>query len=78
MLYERERRAAESPFGAWEVLIQPLQMLLFLLIIRVGLKYLSGLKYSHVDLTKVSADLYFDPFISCDRPLLVFPFRPWP
>ena len=76
-VYERERRAADSPFGAWEALIQPLQMLLFLLIIRVGLKYLiSGSSVLSVDLTTVSADLYFDPFTFLVTGLsLVFLFR---
>ena len=76
-IYERERKAADSPFGAWESLVQPLQMLLFLLIIRVGLKYLvRGSSVLSVDLTSVSADLYFDPITFLITGLsIVFLFR---
>ena len=39
-IYERERKSSESAVGAWEPLMQPLQLLLFLLVIRIGLKLL--------------------------------------
>ena len=62
-VYERERIASESPLGVWEVFVQPLQLLLFLIVIRVGLKVLaSGASSPSLDQGPVGAELYFNPF----------------
>ena len=62
-VYERDRNASDSPFGAWEALVQPLQLLLIFVLIRVGLKLaVSGsTPLVSTDLTTVSSELYFDP-----------------
>ena len=62
-VYERERVASDSPLGVWEVFVQPLQLLLFLIVIRVGLKVLaSGASSPSLDQGSVGAELYFNPF----------------
>ena len=62
-VYERERIASDSPLGVWEVFVQPLQLLLFLIVIRVGLKvFASGSSTPSLDLRPVGAELYFNPF----------------
>ena len=62
-VYERDRNASESPFGAWEALVQPLQLLLIFVLIRVGLRFaVSGSSpLVSTDLTTISSELYFDP-----------------
>ena len=62
-VYERDRNASDSPFGAWEALVQPLQLLLIFVLIRVGLKYVvSGSSpLVSTNLTTISSELYFDP-----------------
>ena len=75
--YERERKSADSALGAWEVLVQPLQMLFFLLMIRVGLRLLiRGSNFFAPEVGAVGADLYFDPLTFLATGLtLVFLFR---
>ena len=62
-VYERDRNASESPFGAWEALVQPLQLLLLFVFIRVGLRLaVSGsTPLISTDITTISSELYFDP-----------------
>ena len=77
-VYERDRNASESPFGAWEALVQPLQLLLIFLLIRVGLKFfVSGSSpILSTNLTTVSSELYFDPITFLVTGLsIVFLFR---
>ena len=40
--YENSRRSTESPVGAWESLVSPLQIMLFFIGIRVGFSFLRG------------------------------------
>ncbi len=62
-VYERDRNASDSPFGAWEALVQPLQLLLLFVFIRVGLRLaVSGsTPLISTDITTISSELYFDP-----------------
>ena len=61
-VYERNRDASESSLGAWACLGQPLQMLLMLLVMRLGLKALMGRgSILAPTIGTVSADLFFDP-----------------
>lgn len=76
-VYERNRKAASSPFGSWDSLLQPLQMLAFLLLIRVGLRSLmSGGGMTLPQMGVVSTDLFFNPVIFLVTGLcIVFLFR---
>ena len=40
--YDRDKQASKSSLGSWESLINPLQMIAFFILIRVGFSYLSG------------------------------------
>ena len=62
-VYERDRNASDSPFCAWEALVQPLQLLLLFVFIRVGLRLaVSGsTPLISTDITTISSELYFDP-----------------
>lgn len=77
-VYERNRNAAASPFGSWDPLVQPLQMLLFLLLIRLGLKAMLGGGGAMLapQMGVISIDLFFNPVIFLVTGLsLVFLFR---
>ena len=77
-IYERERKSSESAVGAWEPLMQPLQLLLFLLVIRIGLKLLlkSPGNVLSTDPASVGSELYFDPITFLVTGLsVVFLFR---
>ena len=38
--YENNRKSATSSIGAWETLVNPLQVMLFFILIRVGFSFL--------------------------------------
>ena len=40
--YDRDKQASKSSLGSWESLVNPLQMIAFFILIRVGFSYLSG------------------------------------
>ena len=55
--YDRDRQASGSSLGSWEALINPLQMMLFFIVIRVGFGFLRGSsKYG----TGGPTDIYFN------------------
>ena len=55
--YDRDRQASGRSLGSWEALINPLQMMLFFIVIRVGFGFLRGSsKYG----TGGPTDIYFN------------------
>ena len=55
--YDRRRKAAGSRIGSWESLVQPLQMMMFFVLMRVGF---SSLKGSNRFAAGGTTDLYFN------------------
>ena len=55
--YDRRRKAAGSPIGSWESLVQPLQMMMFFVLMRVGF---SSLKGSNRFAAGGTTDIYFN------------------
>jgi capsular polysaccharide transport system permease protein len=55
--YDRDRQASGSVLGAWENLINPLQMMLFFIGIRIGFSFLRG---SSKFASGGSTDMYFN------------------
>ena len=55
--YDRRRKAAGSPIGSWESLVQPLQMMLFFILMRVGFSSLRG---SNRFAAGGTTDIYFN------------------
>ena len=55
--FDRRRKAASSPIGSWEALVQPLQLMLFFIVMRVGFGSLRG---SNRYAAGGSTDMYFN------------------
>ena len=76
-VYARNRRASDSAFGSWEPVIQPLQLLFFLIVLRVGLKLVfkgGGLMTPQGGV--ITSDLFFNPILFLGTGIsIVFLFR---
>ena len=58
--YENNRKSTESPIGSWEALINPLQLMLFYIVMRLGFSFLRG---SSRFAAGGSTDMYFNIII---------------
>ena len=58
--YDRDRQASGSSMGSWESLINPLQMMLFFIGMRVGFSFLRG---GNKFAAGGSTDMYFNIII---------------
>ena len=76
-VYERSRTASDSPIGGFQALFDPLQMLIMMLTMRIGLKVLMGRGNALApSIGTVSADLFFDPITFLATGIsIVFLFR---
>ena len=73
--YENNRKSATSSIGAWETLVNPLQVMLFFILIRVGFSFLfSGFRGGVLEGGKIG--LYFNIVVFIASGFAIFfPFR---
>ena len=55
--YENNRKSTGSSFGSWEAIVNPLQIMLFFIVMRVGFSFLRG---SNRYAAGGSTDMYFN------------------
>ena len=71
--FDRQRKASGSPIGSWESLVQPLQLMLFFILMRVGFSFLKG---SNRFAAGGTTDMYFNIVIFMSTGFcIVFLFR---
>ena len=71
--FDRQRKASDSPIGSWESLVQPLQLMLFFILMRVGFSFLKG---SNRFAAGGTTDMYFNIVIFMSTGFcIVFLFR---